>query len=82
MKFSIKDFFSKCEQTRSKLRIWSHLLKKFLNENFIFLCSVKAVNARISSTVNHKETFLLAAGRIAKFGSSSNHRRNTLMAPI
>ena len=28
MKFSIKDFFSKCDQIRSFLRIWSHLLKK------------------------------------------------------
>ena len=36
MKFSIKDFFSKCDQIRSVLRIWSHLLKKSLMENFIF----------------------------------------------
>ena len=36
MKFSIKDFFSKCDQIRSFLRIWEHLLKKFLMENFIF----------------------------------------------
>ena len=36
MKFSIKDFFSKCYQIRWKLRIWSHLLKKSLIENFIF----------------------------------------------
>ena len=36
MKFSIKDFFSKCDQTRSFLRIWSDLLKKSLMENFIF----------------------------------------------
>ena len=43
MKFSVKDFFSKCEQIRSFLRICSHLLKKFLTENFIFvqfLCGV------------------------------------------
>ena len=39
MKFSIKDFFSKCDQIRRKLRIWSHLLKKSLIENFIF-CTV------------------------------------------
>ena len=39
MKFSIKDFFSKCDQIRSFLRIWSHLLKKFLMEIFISLCS-------------------------------------------
>ena len=38
-KFSIKDFFSKCDQIRRKLRIWSHLLKKSLIENLIF-CSV------------------------------------------
>ena len=36
MKFSIKDFFSKCGQIRSFLWIWSHLLKKSLIENFIF----------------------------------------------
>ena len=37
MKFSIKDFFSKCDQIRSFLQIWSYLLKKSLMENFIFL---------------------------------------------
>ena len=36
MKFSIKDFFSKCYQIRSFPRIWSHLLKKSLMENSIF----------------------------------------------
>ena len=39
MKFSIKDFFSKCEQIRRKLvpqEICSHLLNKSLMENFIF----------------------------------------------
>ena len=35
-KFSTKDFFSKCDQIRCFLRIWSHLLKKSLMENFIF----------------------------------------------
>ena len=39
IKFSIKDFFSKCEKIFSFLRIWSHLLKKSLMEHFIFLCS-------------------------------------------
>ena len=39
MKFSIIDFFSKCDQIRRKLWIWSHLLKKSLMENFIF-CAV------------------------------------------
>ena len=39
MKSSNNDFFSKCYQIRKKLRIWSHLLKKSLMENFIF-CAV------------------------------------------
>ena len=40
VKLSVKDFFRKCDQIRSFLRIWSHLLKKSLMENFIFLASV------------------------------------------
>ena len=36
-KFSIKDLFSKNDQVGRKLRIWSHLLKKSLMENFIFV---------------------------------------------
>ena len=40
MEFSIKDFFSKCDQIRRKLRIWSHLLKKSLIVKLQFLCSV------------------------------------------
>ena len=37
MKFFIKDFFSKCDQIRSFF-IWiSHLLKKSLMENLIFV---------------------------------------------
>ena len=36
MKLLIKDFFRKCDLIRRKLRIWSHLLKKSLMENFVF----------------------------------------------
>ena len=39
MKFSIKDFFSKCDKIRRNLRIWSHIQKKSLMENFNF-CAV------------------------------------------
>ena len=39
MKFSINDFFSKCDQICKKLRICSHFLKKSLMESFIF-CAV------------------------------------------
>ena len=40
IKFSIKDFISKCDQICSFQQTWSHLLKKSLMENFIF-CAVK-----------------------------------------
>ena len=46
MKFSSKDFFSKYDQTRSFLGIWSHLLKKSLMENFIF-CAVRIAHIDI-----------------------------------
>ena len=39
-KFSIKNFFNKCDQIRSFLRIWSHLLQKSLMENFILCAGV------------------------------------------
>ena len=37
MKFSIKDFISKCDEIRSFLQIKSHLLNTSLMENFIFV---------------------------------------------
>ena len=49
IKLSIKDFFSKCDQIRRKLRIWSNLLKKPLMENFI----VCAVMMKFSMTIQH-----------------------------
>ena len=55
MKFSIKDFFSKCDQIRSFLRIWSHLLKKSLMENFI-LCAVDEVLTKPQEVVNADAT--------------------------
>ena len=49
MKFSIKDFFWKCDQIRGKLWIWSHLLKKSLMKNFIF-CAWR----KVSKTSSYK----------------------------
>ena len=43
MKFSIRYFFSKCDQIPSFLRVWSHLLKKSLMEKFIF-CAEHVLN--------------------------------------
>ena len=37
MRFSIKNFCSKCDQIHDFLRIWLHLLKMTLLEKFIFL---------------------------------------------
>ena len=44
MKFSVKDFLSKCDNIRSFLRIWSHLLKKSLMEMFIFFAILVLYN--------------------------------------
>ena len=40
MKFSIKDFLSKCDQIRWEMQLWLHLLNKYLMENLIFFCAV------------------------------------------
>ena len=36
MKFSSKNFLSKCDHIRNFLKSWLHLLMKLLMENFIF----------------------------------------------
>ena len=43
IKFSIKHFFSKCDQIRRKQRIWSHLLNKSLMTNFIFCAVLESI---------------------------------------
>ena len=50
MKFSIKDFFSKWEQFRRKLQIWSHLLKTSWWETS-FLCSVLFISGHIQNSL-------------------------------
>ena len=57
MKFSTKYFFSKCDQIRNFLQIWSHLLKKSLMENFIF-CTVN------SPTSEHKKDYSLTLSNL------------------
>ena len=56
IKFSIKDLFSKCDQIRSFLSIWSHLLKKSLMENFIFggVETVLEYKRNLWSMINHE----------------------------
>ena len=43
----MKNFFSKCDQIRRKLRIWSHLLKKSLVTNFIF-CAAMSMSHHVN----------------------------------
>ena len=63
MKASIKDFFSKCDQIRKKLRICSHLLKKFLMENFIF-CAVLLEFCYFHCTKVFMKNFFIFDGNI------------------
>ena len=55
MKFTIKDFLSKCHQICSFLQIWSHLLKKSLMKKFIF-CAVIGWLSSFSLQESHKRT--------------------------
>ena len=69
-KFSIKDFYGKCDQIRWKLRIWFHLLKKPLMENFIF-CAVKVIKENTitpeySLWCNHLRPINLEVTKIGK----------------
>ena len=48
MMFSIKDFFSKCDQIRRFLGTSSHLLKKFLMKNFFFCAVIKSLLGLLS----------------------------------
>ena len=46
LSFLLGDFYSKCDQIRKRLRIWSDLLKKYLMENFIF-CAVIDISIKV-----------------------------------
>ena len=62
MKFSIKNFFSKCEQICRKLCICSHLLKRSLMENFI-LCALKVFTIRFNLLRRRQLKFCCTASR-------------------
>ena len=76
MKFSIKDFFSTCDQIRKKLRIWSHLLKKSLMENFIFCAVLECPNYLSSLSVRVPKYPSFLSGTITEFRKclQSTHR--------
>ena len=52
IKFSIKDFVSKCDQIRRKLPIWSHLLNYYYN--FIYSRIKKSLKICIH-TIHNKQ---------------------------
>ena len=56
MNFSIKYFFIKYDQIRRKMRIWSHLLKKSLMEDFIF-CAVIFTKSNVLNVIHDNYTF-------------------------
>ena len=59
MKFYITDFFSKCDQIRKKLQIWSHLLKKSIMENVIF-CPVTEIQLIYTSNYTICYLFIIS----------------------
>ena len=81
MRFSIKDFFSKCEQICSSLRIWSHLLKKSSMENFLF-CVVDVLQKRCSWKFRniHRKTLVLEC--LSNKFSSLKKDSNTGVFPL
>ena len=56
MNFSIKYFFIKYDQIRRKMRIWSHLLKKSLMEDFIF-SAVVFTKSNVLNVIHDNYTF-------------------------
>ena len=74
MKFSVKDFFSKCDQIRSFLQIWAHLLKKSLMENVIFYAvyitffNFSLLSSHYVTITEKLELCLLTILLILKFG--------------
>ena len=67
MKFSIKDFFGKCDQIHRKLRIWSHLLKKYLIENLIFCAEYKNVVKALEHSLIYRDHYFVSAIRCIRW---------------
>ena len=79
IKFSFEDFFSKCGQIRSLLRIWSQLLKKSLVENSIFcvlnvsLCFKITLLLVLDKWRNYMKTFWIRRKKNKKKQPSLGH---------
>ena len=65
-KFSIKNFFSKCDQTCMKLRIWSYFLKKSLMEKFIFCAMLWTTSQNVVHVIQIRSELTHQMERITK----------------
>ena len=75
-KFSIKDFFSKWDEIRNFLRIWSHLRKISLMENFVFCAVLWSVKEGTSCRVASNNCFEFRGPQIIfKHCESSNKQK-------
>ena len=83
MRFSMKDFFSKCDQIRRKLWIWSHLMKKSLMKNFIFCAVLKSqynttASEYVLQTMHLKQNASYFPANIYLFKVIGNTRKHLL----
>ena len=78
-----KGFFSKCDQIRRKPRIWSHLLKTSLMENFIF-CAVKQIRFKYSmlqsDLCDYSDAYVVVKRTITVIGENNSDRKNSSLA--
>ena len=56
MEFFIKNFFRTCDQIRSLLWIWSHLLKKSLMKNFNFCAVISKYKPKFLKSCQNRTT--------------------------
>ena len=75
MKFSITDFFSKCDQICWKLQIWPYLLTKYIMENFTF-CVVKISSFVFFKPHLHKALSEILMTRFNVIVSASLYKRS------
>ena len=70
----MKDFFSKCDQIRRKLQIWSHLLNKSLMETFIFCVATFSRHGINWMQINDKERTFSLGTRVHSSSQQQNIR--------
>ena len=63
MKFSIKDFFRKCDQIPRILWIWSYILKKSSMENFAFCAVIVKTTASPCDEIKQNEVNVICGNQ-------------------